>query len=641
MSARLSRLDAIPWLAPALAALLIVAVLAPVRESALRFDDARVIVENRSAQIVEDRSAFEQVGHDVHAMVVDQGRPQPLGVVFGTLLSIAFPERAAYKLALIVLTLACIALVVLLLRRLGTPRASLPFVAVAVAGGLQFRGYHDPVLGYYGTTQVSLLLLLGGLLAYLHFLRGGGVRWFALAFALAALLVASYEVNYPLVAAFACLHLGRDPRRVRGLRWSTPLLGLGAVMVLVAAVTHSNASVVASGYDTSLDLIAVTQATLRQLFAPIPSIYFISGGDGLLASPTSAEALGAVWRAGTAAALVALLALGFRHRATVDTGPEPSHASASRTDDGPVQEEAIAGIGVVLVAGSVVLVSLASKYQTEIPLGRGYLPTLLQTAGLVMLATAAWTRWGARLSATRVPLLATVTVVGAVVLMTEYTNLRVIAADLPARAQRDLVEGALERGLVDDLPDRATLFYSGRDFNWPRTNVGYYPGTLDSLVLTESDRRVDVRSYPPTAPACLANGRFPVDDCAPTGPTTSWLAVRGHRFGGSAIRADVARGDDALKGLAARIVVLARGTSASAGPSLAGYTADGDVWTPQAGRWRRRALDDGWVRFETTDPGRKPPVAASLIDPRSTIDFAAGENLAATVRLFGTKKLLP
>jgi len=635
---RVSRMATIPWVAPVLAAILVVGVLAPVRSSALRFDDSRVITENDGLRKAAGVSFAREVRLNVESMVEGQGRPQPLGVVQGTVLSSAVTDRATYKVVLIALTAACLVALLALLRMLGLPRSALPIAAIAVALCLQYRAYHDPVLGYYGTTQVSFLVLIAALIAYLRFLRGGATRWYVATLALTAILLGLYEVNYPLVAAFLCLHLGRDPQRVRSMRWSLPMLGMAGFMFVLAAYTHSNATVVATGYETSLDLIAAVQAALRQLFAPLPSIYFISGGGGLLDSPTKPEIAATAWRAMLAGGLLLVLLLGIRRQVTrSDAAAEP--------DEPAVQVGAMVALGGVLIVGSVLLLSLAAKYQTDIQLGNGYLPSLLQVMGVAAIACAAWTRIAPRIARSVVLAAVLVLSVTGLTLATQYTNVRVIAADFPGVEQRELLQGALEHGIADGLSTDRTLYYSQRDLNWPRGNLVFYPGTIDYFVLLHGGERADVRSYPASEPECKDTGAFPRLDCAPTAPNTSWLFVRGHRFGGSVMRVDAAPSTEGQepRALARRIVVLATGTSARGPlPSLAGYTRTGAIWTPSGSEhWTRAPIGDDWVRFVATSLGSRAPIASSIVDPKAVIDFGEPEDAGAAVRLFGTKRLLP
>ena len=91
-----------------------------------------------------------------------------------------------------------------------------------------------------------------------------------------------------------------------------------------------------------------------------------------------------------------------------------------------------------------------------------------------------------------------------------------------------------------------------------------------------------------------------------------------------------------------RIVVLARGESArGVTPQLVGETARGRPWSADQTSWVRVPLPDGWARYTAALPGTSRPVAPSLTDPRSPVDFTVPTPAGQLVRWFGTKNLLP
>jgi hypothetical protein len=121
------------------------------------------------------------------------------------------------------------------------------------------------------------------------------------------------------------------------------------------------------------------------------------------------------------------------------------------------------------------------------------------------------------------------------------------------------------------------------------------------------------------------------------------LAVRGSRGGGTVALAGgipAARINDTG---ARNLTVLARDASAvGKEPSLAGTRPDGSPWNAADESWTRKSIGDGWVRYTATIGGADGPLAASVTDPRSTVDFTAPTNTPAFLaRLFGTKRLLP
>src|SRR5262249_13750058 len=149
-----------------LGVVLVVLVLAPALHSSMRGDDSHVGIDGDGVMRADHVSLARYVWDNVEFML-DTGRPLPIGVAQGTLDAVTVPERFPFKLGIFLLSLACLAAVMLLLRELGlASRAVFVGVAVAFALSLQFRAMHDPALGYNGSQQLGVIALLLGLTAY-------------------------------------------------------------------------------------------------------------------------------------------------------------------------------------------------------------------------------------------------------------------------------------------------------------------------------------------------------------------------------------------------------------------------------------------------------------------------------------------
>lgn len=611
-------------LLPILAVLLAVAVVSPITDSGMRGDDSHTTIDYAGLRKADGVTVLEKISNEIEA-TLDGGRPQPLGAAEGTFYASVVPERFVYKLGIALLTLAALAALLAFLRSYGVARHALPIATVAFAMSLQFRNTHDPALGYYSTPQFSMLLLFGGLLAYLRYLRSGSRRSYALALGLAAAMVATYEANQPLVLAFAALHLGRVEGRARNWKTAVPFLALGAAMTILSAYLRRSAAE-PSGYEASLDLVSLVLTAARQAVAGLPDIYFLSGANGLLLDPTKAEVFAALWRAALAAMIVVGALLMARDQRS-------SHRS-----DGL----AIGVIGVILMALSGLYISLAAQHQELITLGTGHLATLAGTLGFVLLAVAAWAPITLRVAGHPTGIAAVGATAFALTLGTQYANMRVVAVERPGIEQRELVKAALDRGVLDAVADSTTVYINSRDLGWAFGNLVFYGGTADYLVYLRTDRKMDVRTYP-AAVSCGPRTGFPVSDCMEMSPRVAWLAVRGSPGGGTVLVADglPAAGTDV--GAARSITVVARGKSATGPePDLVGNRKNGRPWSATDERWTRTPLGDGWVRYAARIRGHRGPMAWTLNDPRSKIDFSSPTRTPGqTVRLFGTKHLLP
>lgn len=617
----------------ALAFLLILASLTPSLGSGMRGDDSVVGIDLKGDLRYTDKTLATHIADTVEAGL-ENGRFMPVGVTQGLVYVAAVPERLPYKIGIVLLALGAVGMMLLFLRQLRL--AALPtllIVAVAFALSLQFRATHDPVLGYAGTSQLSMIILFTGLWAYVRYLQGASWRWYAFALTMAVALVLAYEANPPLVLAFLCLHFGRDPRRVHSWRAAVPFLALGGLMTLVMVFTRVASETGPSGYETSLELFTVAQVALRQALSGIPGLYFISGSQGLLSDPTRAEMLGALWRAGLLAGLLAIALLLVR-----------ATSATQRVRDLPAGTLPIAGVGFVLMSCSGLYISLAAQHQQLIGLGGGHLATFAGTMGFVLLAVAAFSAWGPTVGASRWAVAGLALAAGGLAFASQYSNLRIVAIEKPGIEQRELTRAALKQGVLDNVPPSTTIYINSRDLGWAFGNLIFYGGTIDYLAYLQTGREYDIRpDAPPPTDACPQVVEFPVQDCAEVSRTVAILAPRASRDGGSVIVAQGMPAGRVDQVGARRITVLARGVSAEqATPSLVGTLRDGRPWNAKRAAWTRSSEDDGWVRYETTLVGAARPLAWSLTDPRSPVNFANSTlTPGQSVRQFGTKHLLP
>src|SRR5262245_30033781 len=325
-----------------LAVLLVAATVAPALHSSMRADDSHVAIDGDGHMRADHVSLFRYVDA-VNDQMLDTGRPMPVGVIEGTVYAVTVPERLPAKLGIALLSLACFAALIVLLRSLGVASRDVIIVAaVAFALSLQFRATHDPMLGYNGSPQLSVLELLAGLIAYVQYLKTGSWWWYAGSIAAVLLLVFTYEANPPLVLAFAGLHVGRPQWRVSSWKPVVPILAMGAAVTLLSVYMHAHPKFVVDGYQEALDPILVIQTAARQAVSAIPDIYFVSGSQGLLTDPTRAELFGAFWRAGLAAGLLVFVLFLLRRR------PQAGRTSATlpQPPSAPLQ---IGAIGVVML----------------------------------------------------------------------------------------------------------------------------------------------------------------------------------------------------------------------------------------------------------------------------------------------------
>jgi hypothetical protein len=629
------------YLPTVLAVILIAATIAPAIHSGMRGDDSHVAIDGDGHMRADGVSLFDYVD-EVNDHMLDTGRLMPIAALEGTVYAAVVPERFPVKLGIALMTLACLAALMALLYSLGLASQNvLLAAAVAFALSLQFRATHDPMLGYYGSAQLTVLELLLGLTAYARYLSTGSRRWYAASIGAVLLLMLTYEANPPLVLAFAALHLGRRRWRVSSWWPVVPILAIGGATTLLIAYMHRHATAVVEGYQESLDLILVAQTAGRQAVSAIPNIYFLSGSQGLLTDPTRAELVAAFWRAGLAAGLLIFALLSLRRNARP---PTPVSTQESVTDSAKSTVALQVGaIGVVMMTCSGLYISAAKQHQQLIFLGGGHLATFAGTIGFVLLAVAAGLTWGWAISRSRLAIWGLGFIVFWMVFASSYSNFRVVAVEQPGIEQRELIKEGLDRGIVNGLRPGTTLYLTQRDMNWNFGNLIFYGSTSDYLVYLRTGLKLDVRTLGPPAPACGPPSGWPNTDCATPSSRVALLAVRASRGGGTVALAGGIPAAD-INGTGARtLTVLARDASAAGEePSLIGTRPDGSAWSAANEKWSRQSIGDGWERYETTIGGTDGPLAASITDPRSAVDFTATTiPPGSSVRIFGTKRLLP
>lgn len=590
---------------PALASLAALALfLLPARVTALRGDDVFSLQQDGRLEL-EGESLLGYVWEGAWDSLTE-GRPQPLGSLWGNLVIAVFgDERVAYKLFLVAVTVGCAALLYALVRRLGGSRGVAAMVVVLLAGAVQFRQYHDPMLGYYGTTQAALACVLGSLLLELRFLRGGSRRDLVLAVALFVAAVLLYEIASPM----AVVHVGLA---VVERRWRAglPFLGVAFAFVLYGFVLRTfGGADSGGGYAVNYDLGLIVGTYFEQLLPPIPGSNYLFGDGALFERPTAPELFAAAWRG--AVVLGVVLWVGLR----------------CRLED--VRLLPIAVMGALIVASPVLLIALAEKYQRELSAATGYLPVIVQSFGWALLAGAAVVaaaRWR------RVAVVPLALLLSAGAALSGYDVVRVAATEVPRAAVSDALHDAAARGALENVPAGATVLLVEADIGSGLTGWGHRQ-TIDSMMLDQTGRRYDARMTPSAGiGTCEADAGEPHPvDCGPVQPRAAWVRAGTHR---DQTVVTVAAFEGPVVGTTASSVhVYVEGDTSA--PQLTASLPD-DRNTILA--WERVDGGDDWAIYAATPP---LPAADTISLPGRTIDLAAPTPPADLVRRIGTRRVLP
>ena len=309
-------------------------------------------------------------------------------------------------------------------------------------------------------------------------------------------------------------------------------------------------------------------------------------------------------------------------------------------------------IGGLLWVSSIVIISLAPKYQTELVAGRGHLPVVVQVFGWALVATAVLIALlRSALGRSRAAVLAVTVGAGALLGlgagMVGFNNARVIGVERPIKESRALLEESAHAGVFADVETDGTLLFSYRDLGWPTGRFNQVPDALESLLKKETDRRYDGRMVPPPENFnCPPSAVGLPADCEPLDASAAWVRVRGRADGGSVIVAsvpNVAPGRAAFKATTRDVRTFVREDNGALvrPPKLVAMTERGSSWTSSRLSWRRVSGGDDWGIFEATVTGGPLPVASTVDDPRSPVDFTGLGGPDRVVRIYGTRQLLP
>lgn len=571
------------------------------------------------------------------------GRPNVIAVVQGTFVVWLFDQEVPYHAYLLVVTLVAAGVLYALVRELGLSRWGGLLVITLLAGAIQFRSYHDGLLGYTGTIQIALALMLGSVLLFLRALRRDDKRLLVLSVLLFLPCPLLYEGTYTLAA----VHLGVALMERRGwaaVRAALPFLVIGATFVVISYLLRMSAPSVVPGYEVGSSPMAALRTYFLQLFAPLPASNLIFQADHgaflpVGGNPTKPELLAGAWRAVVVFAVVVLVALHLTGRDGVRL---PSRESI----------KGMAVIGVLLWVSSIVIISLAPKYQTELVAGRGHLPVVVQVFGWALVAAAVlFALLRSALGRSRAAVLAVAVGAGALLGlgagMVGFNNTRVIGLEQPVKESRALLEESAHAGVFADVAADGSLLFTNRDLGWPTGKFNQVPDALESLLRKETDRRYDGRIVPPpeTFDCPPSDSGLPAD-CEPLDDSAAWVSVRGRSDGGSVVVAsvpDVAAGRAVFEATAQDVRTFVREDLGAPlrPPKLVGITETGSRWTSARLTWRRVKSGGDWAIFEATVTGGPLPVASTLNDPRSNVDFNALGGPDRVVRLYGTRHLLP
>ncbi len=372
------------------------------------------------------------------------GRLSPVGLTENYGLHYLLHDRFAYKLILVVLSILAVLCMARVLVVMSVPVEIALLGAALTSVAYQLHNFHDPLLAYAGITQLVTILYALSVLAFVGWVRTGGVSSLALALFLMVMANLVYESAYPLVV----LHVAVVVHAHR--RWRT-LIG----PLLVTALFVAPSLVITSGsqgaYRLNLSPVRVPAALGRQLSAPLPLANFL---DPLGPRSIASTGVGAAAMHGF---LISLLLLPLL-LAAVRVG---RRFRPGRRDQGVLSLVCLTLF--VLPAG---LLAVATGYQSVARWGVGYLPVFYGDVAVGIGGAVAVGLLSRRIR--EIPLVVVIALMlGVVAAINSEGSERVVSLSRPVAVASDEIVGALDAGLLNGVPAHTMLLFDRSQISYP------------------------------------------------------------------------------------------------------------------------------------------------------------------------------
>jgi hypothetical protein len=225
-----------------------------------------------------------------HAWMFEQGRFFPGGSLYAVPMWHVLDTRAAYLTWVVLLDLACIALVAYVCLRVSRS-ASVAVIGVAALGAcmqVRWQGF-DGLSSFSGLIPYTIVLVILSALGAAQYLRSGQRRWLLGAALVWTLAVTSYEVSVLMLpAVILLLVVANRGHERREWTWAlAPLVIPALAEAGISVYLHAGATATAPAYQVNLSG-PVGSTFLKQFSAALPSSqYWLDGWErGIRLSPT-------------------------------------------------------------------------------------------------------------------------------------------------------------------------------------------------------------------------------------------------------------------------------------------------------------------------------------------------------------------
>ncbi|MBD0328881.1 MAG: hypothetical protein ICV64_02105 [Thermoleophilia bacterium] len=348
--------------------------------------------------------------HEIERSAQQTGRFAPLAYFVVVPAYWLTPSVFAFKVGALLIALLAVALATILLRQLGLAWPYAALLPLSLCAVVQFRYWHDPLLGYAAGIPIVASLVLGSLVAFLAGIRRNSVVLHVAAVALFAAACLYWEgtpLLMPVVVPVAWA-FGNPSLRVV-VRRAAPFAAVSAsFVVLVLALRAAAPAITEYGhsalYKPDVSAATVVPALAKQISGSVPLSYLIVAVNRDAeadvrpehrASPYGAAAAGEDVAPGLVDSLRALLA---------DEVSDPlaiallllvvavlALALTAAVANAAPRRAAVTtlGVGVCLVIGAALAPVLSYRWQREIFFGVPYISVFIEYLGVAMVIVAA------------------------------------------------------------------------------------------------------------------------------------------------------------------------------------------------------------------------------------------------------------
>jgi hypothetical protein len=477
-------------------------ILSPVLSSGLYSDD--IANSTIAGDLVLNQATVWQSISARISTWIERGRFIPLVTVYFDLFWLLLgPNVFTAKIISLLSVCAAICMAAVLSWRLSGSSLIGLLVLVVTPLCIQLRGGNDPVLSYPGMMPIVLVALcVQGLLcdAYCRERKRGFPLLIGVIYGLSLLFYELAVLGLPLVIAIASGR-GLAPRDwVRLLLPSTVALGLYFVAL---AVVRSD-GVGYAGIEIASDVTGIARTFGNNLLGAVPFGYQLTDPEGVFGNGVRHGARWIFSAAMTFLYLVIAVVVASKLGALSAAEPGPRIASSIKA-------------GLVLIFGAAGIMSLSGGYQGR-ALGTIHIQGLMLSFGsaIVLSSLIAATLTKLRRRGPRIAALAAFVVGASLAATISYrSSATVVTVQNNAHDHDTWVRmvGALESGVVNDLPERAILFAPPAPVWFNPSFVAMHTGKRFAVARSSdtAEYMIDVRGAapvvaPPIYPATLADG---------------------------------------------------------------------------------------------------------------------------------------